>query len=227
MRKNIPEKEMKVLFAKSGNLCAFPSCGTRLIEPGTAEDDSAVVGEIAHIVADSRQGPRGDFPLSDEERNKHSNLILLCGHHHTIVDKQKHTYSVQVLRQMKTDHEAFVERKLSVEQSSPKPQRISEDIHSTLLQVSDLPRVVFSAPCKFSDGEEDKVKKHIKYPKDRFELTPFVIRENRLFAFHALWQKDNPFADVIDCDAFPAQQVRSKKYDDRVGEAVGNPQKSE
>lgn len=208
MRTDIPEKEIKILFAKSGNLCAFPKCGTKLVEPGTADDDPAVSGEVAHIVADSRQGPRGDFPLGDEERNKHPNLILLCSHHHrSIVDKQKRTYSVQVLRQMKADHEGFVERKLSVEQPVPKPQLVSEDIHSTLLPVTDLPRVVFSALCSFSDGQEDEVKKRIKYPKDRFELTPFLIRENRLFAFHALWQKDNPFAEVIDCDAAAPTQA--------------------
>lgn len=198
MRTDPPEKEMKILFAKSGNLCAFPKCGTRLVEPGTADDDPAVSGEIAHIVADSRQGPRGDFPLNDEERNKHPNLILLCSHHHrSVVDKQKRTYSVQVLRQMKADHELFVEKKLSIDLPAPKSHLVSEEIHSTILPVSDLPRVVFSAPCKFG-GDEEGIKRHIKYPKERFELAPFIIRENRLFAFHALWEEGNPFADVID-----------------------------
>ncbi|MCI0489933.1 MAG: hypothetical protein L0229_25350 [Blastocatellia bacterium] len=200
MRKDIPEKEIKILFAKSGNLCAFPGCGTRLIESETLEDAPAVVGEIAHIVADSRQGPRGNFPLSNEDRQKHPNLILLCRRHHSIIDKQKRTYSVQVLRQMKADHEALVERKLSADSPALKPPIVSEDIHSTLVSVTDLPRVVFSAPCSFSDSEEAEVKNRIKYPEDRFELTPFFIRENRLFAFHALWQEDNPFARVIDCN---------------------------
>lgn len=201
MRKEIPDKEKKALTLKSGNLCAFPRCGRKLVEPETEDDDPAIVGEIAHIVADSRQGPRGDSPLSDEERSKQSNLILLCSNHHSIIDKQKHTYSVQVLRQMKADHEAFVERQLSGAQPSQKTQLVSEEIHSTLLPVTDLPRVVFSAPCSFSDGQEDQVKKRIKYPKDNFELTPFLIRENKLFAFHALWQEDNPFSDVIDVKA--------------------------
>ena len=207
MRKEIPDKEKKAVLFKSGNLCAFPRCGTKLVEPGTADDDPVIVGEIAHIVADSHQGPRGDFPLSDEEHSKQSNLIPLCSHHHSIIDKQKHTYSVQVLRQMKADHEASVERKLSGAQPYPKPQLVSEEIHSTLLPVTDLPRVVFSAPCIFSDGQEDQVKKRIKYPKDKFELTPFLIRENKLFAFHALWQEGNPFADVIDCNAAAPTQA--------------------
>lgn len=207
MRKEIPDKERKALLIKSGNLCAFPRCGRKLVEPETADDDPAIVGEIAHIVADSRQGPRGDSPLSDEERSKQSNLILLCSNHHSIIDKQKHTYSIQVLRQMKADHEAFVERQLSGAQPSPKLQLVSEDIHSTLLPVTDLPRVVFSAPCIFSDGQEDQVKKRIKYPKDKFELTPFLIRENKLFTFHALWQEDNPFADVIDVNAAAPTQA--------------------
>jgi hypothetical protein len=66
-RKNIPEKEMKALIALSGGVCAFPNCSTRLVEPGNAADDAAFLGEMAHIVGDSHQGPRGDFSMSDDD----------------------------------------------------------------------------------------------------------------------------------------------------------------
>jgi hypothetical protein len=87
-------------------VCAFRGCGRSLIESGGQGDGDAIIGEIAHIVGASRQGPRGDEPFDDAERNKHTNLILLCPTHHTIVDDQLRTYSVAVLRQMKADHEA-------------------------------------------------------------------------------------------------------------------------
>ena len=44
--------------------------------------------------------------MSDAQRASHVNLLLLCRDHHAIVDAQPRTYSVQVLRQIKTDHEA-------------------------------------------------------------------------------------------------------------------------
>jgi hypothetical protein len=86
--RNIPEKEIKMLCVLSGGVCAFPGCGKHLIEPGNSADDPAFLGEIAHIVADSRQGPRGTSPLTDEQRDMHTNLILLCGDHHKIIDSQ-------------------------------------------------------------------------------------------------------------------------------------------
>jgi len=61
-RTSIPQKEVKALCALSGGVCAFPGCGRSLVEPGTEDDDATFLGEIAHIVADSRQGPRGNSP---------------------------------------------------------------------------------------------------------------------------------------------------------------------
>jgi hypothetical protein len=66
------------------------------------------IGEVAHIVADSPRGPRGDSDSSESERISESNLILLCPTHHTLVDTDPRTYTIEVLRQMKVRHEAFV-----------------------------------------------------------------------------------------------------------------------
>jgi hypothetical protein len=67
MSRNIPDKEMKVLIALSGGVCAFPACNKHLQEPSNSDDDAAFLGEMAHIIADSRQGPRGISPMSDED----------------------------------------------------------------------------------------------------------------------------------------------------------------
>jgi hypothetical protein len=56
---HIPPKEVKILCLRSGNVCAFPGCDRRLVEPGTNTDDPAVLGEMAHIVGEKRRGPRG------------------------------------------------------------------------------------------------------------------------------------------------------------------------
>lgn len=96
MSGHVPEKETRILFARSGNLCAFPDCEQSLVEPGV-EDDDAVVGEMAHIVAEKRRGPRGVSAMSDTERNRHGNLALLCATHHKQIDRQPNAYTVPVL----------------------------------------------------------------------------------------------------------------------------------
>lgn len=201
-----------MLFLKSGNVCAFRDCGRSLIEPGDEGDADAIIGEMAHIVADSRQGPRGDEPLDEGERNKHANLILVCPEHHTIIDKQPRTYSVAVLRQMKADHESRIQAALAKPAVEPKPELIKERIQSTLLPVTHLPQAVFAAPCGFTQNEEDEVKKRILYPQRKsenepFELAPFILRDGKLFAFHDLRQRGNPFSAVIDNNKVEKQRA--------------------
>lgn len=197
-RSSIPLKEIKLLFLQSGGICAFPRCGRSLIQPGTSQDDPTVLGEIAHIVADSRQGPRGTATLTEEERNKHTNLILLCGDHHKIIDSQPNTYSIPVLRQMKADHESRIRRATTPTVVEPKPELKKETIHSTLLTITHLPEVVFAAPCSFSNGEEERVRQRIVYPNRREELVPFILRDRKLFTFYDLRTTSNPFGAAID-----------------------------
>ena len=69
--------EQKILCLNSGGICAFPNCGKRLVN-SFPDGEPTIVGQIAHIVAEQRQGPRGRSTLDDEARNKADNLILLC-----------------------------------------------------------------------------------------------------------------------------------------------------
>ena len=67
-----------------------------------------MIGEIAHIEANSDDGPRANPHLSELQRNAYENLILLCPTHHEIVDARESTYTVEVLRGWKADREAKV-----------------------------------------------------------------------------------------------------------------------
>jgi hypothetical protein len=91
--------------------CAFPGCHRPLVSADAPEQPGAVIAEVAHIVAERREGPRGSGPLSEEERNQPANLIVLCPEHHKLIDSQPKTYSIVVLRQMKIDHLAEVRRR--------------------------------------------------------------------------------------------------------------------
>lgn len=196
-RKNIPEKEMKALLADSGGVCAFPGCTQRFVEPGNALDEAAFLGEMAHIVGNSRQGPRGDFSMSDDDRDKHTNLLLLCGDHHKTIDSQPHTYSVSVLRRMKEDHEGRIRRATGGTPVPPPVTLAREVIHSSLLAVTHLPAAVFAAPCAFHEGQDDQVKQRIHFPDEGNQLVRFILRDGKLFSFHNLKDPKGPFRGVI------------------------------
>lgn len=104
----ISARDLRLLFQQSGNCCAFPECTKSLVSPLTPGDGAAPSSEVAHIVANSMEGPRGDFPLPVEERDRYQNLILLCEEHHHLIDAQPRTHTVERLRQIKYDHESMV-----------------------------------------------------------------------------------------------------------------------
>src|SRR5437899_13092559 len=81
---NIPLKEIKLLFLRCRGVRAFANCNKLLDEPATEKDDPVVLGCIAHTIADSRQGPRGDAELNGEVRRKDGALMLLRGRHHRL-----------------------------------------------------------------------------------------------------------------------------------------------
>jgi hypothetical protein len=104
--------ELRKLLQRSGNVCAYPGCTVRLTSAGTGSDPVVVVSEVAHIVAESPDGPRGDSPLSEPERNRYESLILLCNVHHQLIDSQPATYTVEWLMEIKHEHERWVEQRL-------------------------------------------------------------------------------------------------------------------
>jgi len=103
---------IKALFAKSGNRCAKPGCPKKILEDETLDDPAQVVGQIAHIVARSDNGPRADPTMPQEDRDSEPNLILLCPTDHTVADRQENTYTVEELKTWKQDHEAAVDRQM-------------------------------------------------------------------------------------------------------------------
>lgn len=103
--KNPSIANIKKLFAASGNVCAFPGCNNPIVE-----ETGSITGKICHIKARNKNGPRFDSQQKDEERNGYDNLILLCGKHHDIIDKESEIYDVDSLLEMKKIHESYMTR---------------------------------------------------------------------------------------------------------------------
>src|SRR4051812_31552175 len=95
----ISAKDLRILYQRSGNRCAFPSCAKTLIQPESPADKPVPSSEVAHIVGTN--GPRSSYPLPEDERDRYANLILLCEEHHHLIDALENDYSVEKLHQIK------------------------------------------------------------------------------------------------------------------------------
>src|SRR5690349_9631186 len=108
-RRAVPRADAISLWTRAYGTCSFPDCGRELIRGST---DPRTRGHIAHIVASSDTGPRGDPSFPSERRNRYDNLILLCPNHHTEIDGDPETYDIEALREMKRAHEATISARL-------------------------------------------------------------------------------------------------------------------
>lgn len=87
-------------------------------------DSESVVGDECHIVSGAKGGPRHDPEYPEAEMDSLSNIILLCRVHHKMIDDQAETYTADILRYSKANHEKWVEEKLH-EQPHVPPVRIT------------------------------------------------------------------------------------------------------
>lgn len=90
---------LRELFLKSGNLCAFAGCGALMMNA-----KGVFIGQLCHIEAAEEGGERFNPAMTNEDRRKTSNLMLMCYPHHQETNDVK-TFTVAKLRKMKADHE--------------------------------------------------------------------------------------------------------------------------
>jgi hypothetical protein len=91
--------DIKLLFARSGNRCAFPKCTAPMAFNET------LTGEVCHIKGLRPGSARHDPNQSDVERHDYTNLILMCPTHHTVIDDDEDAYSVEYLLKLKSRNE--------------------------------------------------------------------------------------------------------------------------
>lgn len=104
----------KMLWAKSGNRCAF--CKKELIAELDLTNESFNIGEECHIISSKLNGPRHKVNLDDYDT--FDNLLLLCRNHHKEIDTLTDTYSEEILRAIKQQHENWVRETLNIESTS-------------------------------------------------------------------------------------------------------------
>ncbi len=112
----ISASDIKKLYGRAADRCSYsdPECRIILTEE-SQKHGVKQFGEMAHIVAKSPDGPRGDAYFPKENLNKYGNLILLCRNHHRRVDECYKDYPVEKLHKMKKKHEKWVNESLKKE----------------------------------------------------------------------------------------------------------------
>ena len=132
----ISDKTRKILWGRSGNRCAI--CRREIVLDATLSDDASVVGDECHIVSPKEQGPRFDASSPEDQVDDPANLILLCRVHHKMVDDQCETYTVEVLRLLKANHEKWVSSTLTEQKPIPpvRVRRIEDNIPTHLVRLT-------------------------------------------------------------------------------------------
>src|SRR5581483_11002909 len=102
-----------------------------------AADNESVVGDECHIISGKGHGPRHDPTFPPEHLEEPNNLILLCRVHHKMVDDQYETYTIDVLRTLKTNHEVWVSSTLTEQKPVPpvRVKRVKENIPDNLIRL--------------------------------------------------------------------------------------------
>ncbi len=106
------DNTIRILCSKAAGMCEFEGCNKRLFYDNVtlSQFNNAYV---AHIVASSAKGPRGDAVLSAQLSDKLENLMLMCADHHKLIDQPTsgpRDYPVEKLKAMKKAHEEKIDR---------------------------------------------------------------------------------------------------------------------
>jgi hypothetical protein len=105
----IPQKVQSALWARAAGRCEYRGCNKALIGDLVAGRQDPLFGFIAHIVADSPEGPRGDAERSPRLARDIENLMLMCATHHKLIDVDGVTdHPEDILLNMKAEHEGRI-----------------------------------------------------------------------------------------------------------------------
>ena len=106
-RKTVPNHTRLKLWVKSAGRCEFGGCN-KLVWRNDLTLTDGNFGEVAHIIAASEEGPRGNEKSADLQI-EFDNLMLLCQRCHKEIDTNPDDYPAELLREWKWKHEDRIE----------------------------------------------------------------------------------------------------------------------
>lgn len=220
----ISDKNRKILWGRSGNRCAM--CRHPLVVDQTEVDSESVVGDECHIISGANRGPRYDPVFSASKVDDISNLMLLCRVHHKMIDDQTETYTAELLRSIKKNHEGWVEEKLKGQpQAAPvRIRRIKSEIPTQLPVVQSGKELLgFAAGCQGSyqdysddlnDEEADLVGGFLQVVSDWVDLVEGLEPIERIRAARAL---DEEIKRLNECGFMVFAAIENQRMEGGIG----------
>ena len=147
----IPEKVRAQLWVVAGGRCEFNCCNKRL-DRNILTKQTLFLGQHAHIIGDSPNGPRGNEALSKKLAHDPGNVMLICAPCHTTIDRLEDDYDADLLRRMKKRHEDRIQRLYDIDETKDSvaivlrhpikrihvPQFSDRDVQAAILTNSDF-----------------------------------------------------------------------------------------
>ncbi len=106
-RPAVPEAIRLRVYTRAAGRCTL--CN-RLVLENEDLGEPTLIGELAHNVGWSESSPRGGSDLSDDERNREANYILVCRNCHKPIDARgaEERYTIEELQRRKREHETRI-----------------------------------------------------------------------------------------------------------------------
>ena len=188
----IPNKVKLRIWGKAAGRCQYEGCNHPLwLDTLTQAEFN--VAYLAHIIADSPDGPRGHPVLSEQLKADLSNLMLLCDVHHRLIDKEYVVgHPVERLQAMKALHVRRIEIIMAIG-----PDKQSH----VLLYGANIG--VHSSPLSFIRAADAMLPD--RYPADLHPLTLGMINSSFNDRDAAFWEVENSHLRNM-----VAQQVRPR-----------------
>ena len=114
----------RILAQRVNYLCSNPRCRCPTSGPVKRPGSTVSIGTAAHITAAASEGPRYNQKLTPAQRRSVRNGIWMCRNHGTLVDHDKHRYTVAQLRRWKAEAERRAQQDLESGRSRNAPSRL-------------------------------------------------------------------------------------------------------
>ena len=115
--KEITAPKKLILMGLCGGKCEFRGCEKSIVQDMLTGEKSNF-SNYAHIIASSVNGPRGNKVLSTQLSNDENNIMVLCRDHHKEIDDFPEKFTVNILRDMKKEHENYIKDLMKIKKES-------------------------------------------------------------------------------------------------------------
>ena len=122
---SLTESTKRLLLSRSAGFCANPSCHGDLF-PFFKNGTVTNIEELAHIISQSKKGPRGNNSLPLSERDTFENIIILCPNCHTKIDKNPSIFPEEDLIRWKKEHQESIVNLFHIKKYSSRKELKSE-----------------------------------------------------------------------------------------------------